>query len=1054
MSIESDRGSEWRRWDLHLHTKGTNKNDQFHASADFDAYCITMLKKAVDKRIAAIGITDYFSIDNYTKVVDFIANIDDREDFDADQKEFIKNILILPNVELRMLPVTSTGKLVNIHCIFNPEIVDSLDNDFFGSIEFYDGSRSHKMNKSGLIGLGRSLDTSLSDDVAAYKKGVENFVVDQSKLQSLLLESHFADNTIVVVSNSRNDGASAFQKHFDLFEDKAPGSLDGVRRAIYSISQAIFSSNDEDRKYFLGQKKDDEAVVINKCGSLKPCIHGSDAHTEAKLFEPDEDRFCWIKADTTFEGLRQIIYEPADRVFIGLEPPVLDRVRSNKTKYIDSLNIDQVAGYTGAQGVWFKDVQIDFNKELVAIIGNKGSGKSALSDVIGVLGNTHNAGTKHENLSFLNAKKLKFRKKGFAENFQAELVWEDETGRGDQVLLDHDVDTDQAEKVKYLPQNYFENLTNDLEGEGFDKTLKSVIFLHIPDEQRLGSHSFEELEDIKAKSIEADLVSLRDEVHGISEDIIKLEEKKHPSRLKQLGSLIKEKRNELEEHDKIKPVEVPDPAKPDDEAANKQKSEKYEQLEKLNTAREELVTQISAKKAELIKVAQEQEEVGQLKKSLERVAGQVEAFKSDSSLVFEKYGLDINSIIELKFEESPLVAKVEEYEQQVKNIRASLRTKDSIDFDLELVDKPDDLKAAHEASLQSQQDSVDEEIAEIKKDLSKPEKEFQEYKEKLGKWQEKRLAIEGSKDQLGSLKFYENELDFAKTKLSPILTKSRKDRLTKTLEIFAKQKEVVELYETFKESIDKEISKDEEFTKKFKMVIDANFKLDPSFMKTFLQFINKSKKGTFYGANENDVAELFVEKELLNSDDISQILDTIIEWLESNQKESDPDEKPREISDQVDKVQELYDYLFSLEYLTPIYELKLDGKILDELSPGEKGTLLLVFYLMIDKEDTPLIIDQPEDNLDNKSVFQVLTHFIKTAKKRRQIVIVTHNPNLAVGADAEQIIYVELDKKSGKNTFSFEVGAIENPVINKRLVEILEGTMPAFDKRKLRYTGR
>ena len=138
--------------------------------------------------------------------------------------------------------------------------------------------------------------------------------------------------------------------------------------------------------------------------------------------------------------------------------------------------------------------------------------------------------------------------------------------------------------------------------------------------------------------------------------------------------------------------------------------------------------------------------------------------------------------------------------------------------------------------------------------------------------------------------------------------------------------------------------------------------------------------------------------------------------------------------------------------LASIYELKLDGKILDELSPGEKGTLLLVFYLMIDKEDTPLIIDQPEDNLDNKSVFQVLTHFIKTAKKRRQIVIVTHNPNLAVGADAEQVIYVELDKKSGKHTFSFEAGSIESPAINRRLVEILEGTMPAFDKRKLRYS--
>jgi ABC-type cobalamin/Fe3+-siderophores transport system ATPase subunit len=150
-------------------------------------------------------------------------------------------------------------------------------------------------------------------------------------------------------------------------------------------------------------------------------------------------------------------------------------------------------------------------------------------------------------------------------------------------------------------------------------------------------------------------------------------------------------------------------------------------------------------------------------------------------------------------------------------------------------------------------------------------------------------------------------------------------------------------------------------------------------------------------------------------------------------------------------LQGFYDFLFSLDYLKPIYELKLDKKILDELSPGEKGTLLLVFYLMIDREDIPLVIDQPEDNLDNKSVFQVLTRFIKSAKKRRQIIIVTHNPNLAVGADAEQIIYVELDKRGGKNKFKHEVGSIEDPTINARLVEILEGTMPAFDKRKLRY---
>ena len=63
--------------------------------------------------------------------------------------------------------------------------------------------------------------------------------------------------------------------------------------------------------------------------------------------------------------------------------------------------------------------------------------------------------------------------------------------------------------------------------------------------------------------------------------------------------------------------------------------------------------------------------------------------------------------------------------------------------------------------------------------------------------------------------------------------------------------------------------------------------------------------------------------------------------------------------------------------------------------------LLLIFYLQLDRKSTPLVIDQPEDNLDNDSIFKVLAPCIREAKKRRQVIMVTHNPNLAVGADAE-----------------------------------------------------
>jgi hypothetical protein len=82
--------------------------------------------------------------------------------------------------------------------------------------------------------------------------------------------------------------------------------------------------------------------------------------------------------------------------------------------------------------------------------------------------------------------------------------------------------------------------------------------------------------------------------------------------------------------------------------------------------------------------------------------------------------------------------------------------------------------------------------------------------------------------------------------------------------------------------------------------------------------------------------------------------------------------------DQAHDLKELYDYLFSLDYLSSKYELRLGGKNLNELSPGEKGLLLLIFYLQLDRNSTPLVIDQPEDNLDNDSIFKVLAACIVT----------------------------------------------------------------------------
>ena len=126
----------------------------------------------------------------------------------------------------------------------------------------------------------------------------------------------------------------------------------------------------------------------------------------------------------------------------------------------------------------------------MAIIGNKGSGKSALTDILGLLGNSK----QYDSFSFLNEKKFKERgDRCKAKNFIATLYWENKDN--DNVCLSDKITEGKIEKVKYIPQSYLEKLCNEitLKKNLFDKELKSVIFSHISPEQRLGKENLDEL---------------------------------------------------------------------------------------------------------------------------------------------------------------------------------------------------------------------------------------------------------------------------------------------------------------------------------------------------------------------------------------------------------------------------------------------------------------------------------------------------------------------------------------------------------------------------------
>jgi ATPase subunit of ABC transporter with duplicated ATPase domains len=158
---------------------------------------------------------------------------------------------------------------------------------------------------------------------------------------------------------------------------------------------------------------------------------------------------------------------------------------------------------------------------------------------------------------------------------------------------------------------------------------------------------------------------------------------------------------------------------------------------------------------------------------------------------------------------------------------------------------------------------------------------------------------------------------------------------------------------------------------------------------------------------------------------------------------------------------ELYDWLFSVDHIQLSYKIRYAGTELEYLSPGTRGIALLVLYLLMDEDDTrPLLIDQPEGNLDNSSVFKQLVPYIRKAKKRRQIILITHNPNLVVATDAEQIIIATAERINSQPypRLRYDSGGLEHSASGKHLgvreavCLLLEGGEDAFRARENRYS--
>lgn len=578
--MNDPRGSIWRIWDLHVHTPFSALNNSF--PADFDEYVKVLFKHAVDKQIAAVGITDYFFVEGYKRLREILDDDVRLETLcGSEVAEAVRNILFIPNIELRTNTIVRSpngnDQRVSFHVLFSNEVTpEQIDEDFLREVKFKEegipggSDEEWPFTIRHLEILGQRLKEQHPPFAGKsdIEVGMMNAVVDHGAVSEILERKR---------SIFRNRYLLAIPADEDLSKCSWDGQGHLARKLMIQKSHMLFSANAGTREFALGLRH----PSIAEFKSLKPCVHGSDAHDEAHLFTPDKHRFTWIKADPTFAGLKRILREPESRVFIGPEPPALDRQSTNTTRYCDVLSFAKESD-SGLEEYWFSG-DVPLNTGLIAVIGNKGSGKSALADSLGLVGNS----PRESHFSFLHPDKFRRPRERKAEQFRVSLHWL--SGDVHTRKLSDAVDSTAVETIKYIPQNYLEAICNEVasgEGSEFDKELKSVIFSHVPDHERLECESFDELMTFNTNETHEHIALLQRKLRGLNERVVTLNGRLTGEHRQGLEQQLKHKQVELMAHMHAKPEQITPPDK--DPAVEDQNAKLAAEIERLRGEVEKL----------------------------------------------------------------------------------------------------------------------------------------------------------------------------------------------------------------------------------------------------------------------------------------------------------------------------------------------------------------------------------------------------------------------------------------------------------------------------------
>jgi ABC-type cobalamin/Fe3+-siderophores transport system ATPase subunit len=672
---------------------------------------------------------------------------------------------------------------------------------------------------------------------------------------------------------------------------------------------------------------------------------GSDSRSLKDVGKPDpDDNMLWIKADTTFDGLKQIIYEPEERVRIQKRSPFEDR----KKVFFDEVSLE------GSVNFIVPDTKFYLNRELVAVIGGRGSGKSALLDLVAFLNEEHAKADQNDKPKLIefyrNNIELKNPFPGFL--LRAKLI---------------DKDNNQRESTKKL-----ENLES-----------LSLPFLYIGQEQLSLIAT-----DDKALTLKVcELISLN------FSDIEK-------------PQLIETARNVLSEISILR-EEIFDIHKKYFDFRNQMGFEHW------------LKNYIDKKQLQKKTLSSEE-----TKKLLEEISKQI-----DRRLHLRDFLIDLENLI-IKIKSHGVNEEITELNKTQKILyKENLQLIPAVEFDVQ------------EKFIKLLQKKASEEISQLIKSIEEKKIKLST----LGIKEDITALVQSIEAIQGEISIAAKDLISYEEKIK-LLREKVKERNSLYVDIIKQVK-------LSKETID---SKFLEFTKSrddssideqelFKNVISdiriegaIDFKQD-----IFCNYIldNCVDRRKFKSAQ--DIKEIIAGKDRDIVKDIT--LDLLGRWIENDLNTFLRGENFNEGG-----AKKLIDYLFTSwhEFIRVKAIARLKEIPTEKLSVGQRGTLLLKIYLATASVKQIFIVDQPEDNLDNHFIMNQLVPLIKKVKKIRQIILSTHNANLVVNADAEQVVVAQLDQEENKGYIS---GSIENPIINKKIKDILEGGEEAFRKRESKY---